>query len=93
MVAYDLKGPHECPAVGMKLGGGEVELGEKLPFESGEGKPEFHLREQGGIDEAERPAWDHLVVNAYGSVGRTGKYFHSFVMFLMERLVLLIPSP
>ena len=45
MVAHHLKRSHERPAVGMKLGGGDVELREKLPLKAGEGKPEFHLLE------------------------------------------------
>ena len=55
MVAHDLERPHERPAVGMELGGGDVELGKKLPLKASEGKPEFHLLEQGCVDEAEGP--------------------------------------
>ena len=34
-----------APAVGMELGGGDVELGEKLPLETSKGKLELHLLE------------------------------------------------
>ena len=70
MVAHDLERPHERPAVGMKLGGGDVELGKKLPFKASEGKPKFHLLEQGGVYEAEQPAGVPLIVNAHRHVGR-----------------------
>ena len=56
MVAHYLESPYERPAVGMELGGGDVELGEELPFKASEGKPKFHLLEQGGVYEAEQPA-------------------------------------
>ena len=70
MVAHYLENPYERPAVGMELGGGDVELGEKLPFKASEGKPKFHLLEQGGVYEAEQPAGVPLVVNAYRHVRR-----------------------
>ena len=69
MVAHYLERPHERPAVGMKLGGGDVELGKKLPFKASEGKPKFHLLEQGGVDEAERPTVVPLVIGANWQVG------------------------
>ena len=72
MVAHDLERPHERPAVGMELGSGDVELGEKLPFETSEGKPKFHLLEQSGVDEAEQPAVVPLVVGAHWQVGGQG---------------------
>ena len=65
MVAHYL----ERPAVGVKLGGGDVELGEKLPFKAREGKPKFHLLEQGGVDKAKQPAVVPLVVGAHWQVG------------------------
>ena len=45
VVAHNLERPHERPVVGMELGGGDVELGKKLPFKASEGKPKFHLLE------------------------------------------------
>ena len=69
MVAHDLERPHERPAVGMELGGGNVELGEKLPFKASEGKPKFHLLEQGCVNEAEGSTVIPLVVGANWQVG------------------------
>ena len=63
MVAHDLERQHKRPTVGMKLGGGDVELGEKLPLKTGEGKPEFHLLEQGCVDKAEGSTVVCLVVS------------------------------
>ena len=45
VVAHDLERPHKRPAIGMELGGGDVELGEKLPLETSKGKLELHLLE------------------------------------------------
>ena len=45
MVAHHLERSHKRPAVGMKLGGGDVELGKELPFETGERELELHLLE------------------------------------------------
>ena len=45
MVAHHLECSHKRPAVGMKLGGGDVELGKELPFETGEREFELHLLE------------------------------------------------
>ena len=69
MVAHDLERPHERPAVGMELGGGDVELGKKLPLKASEGKPEFHLLEQGCVNEAEGSTVVRLVVGANWQVG------------------------
>jgi len=69
MVAHDLERPHKRPAVGMELGSGDVELGEKLPQKASEGKPEFHLFEQGCVDEAEGSIVARLVVSANWQVG------------------------
>ena len=66
MCAKNLERPHECPAVGMELGGGDVELGQQLPLEVSERKPKFHLLEQRGIDETEQ-----LVVGSPGRQGST----------------------
>jgi len=54
--------PDECPAVGMKLGGGYVKLGQELPFEMSEGEAELDLLEHHGIDEAEGLAIAPLVL-------------------------------
>ena len=34
--AKNLKTPHECPAVGMELGGGGIDFSEEFPFKGGE---------------------------------------------------------
>ena len=72
MVAHDLERPHERPAVGMELGGGNVELGKKLPLKASEGKPKFHLLEQGCVNEAEGSTVVRLVVGANWKVGGQG---------------------
>ena len=69
MVAHDLERPHKRPAVGMELGGGDVELGEKLPLKTSKGKPEFHLLEQSCVNEAEGSTVVRLVVGANWQVG------------------------
>ena len=69
MVAHYLEGPYERAAVGMELGGGDVELGEKLAFKASEGKPKFHLLEKGGVHKAEQLAVVPFVVCADWHVG------------------------
>ena len=69
VVAHDLEHPHKRPTVGMKLGDGDVELGEKLPLKASEGKPEFHLLEQSCVNKAERP----IIVCQRKLAGRRGK--------------------
>ena len=64
MVAHDLERPHERPAVGMELGGSDVEFGKKLPLKASEGKPEFHLLEQGCVNKTEGSTVICLVVSA-----------------------------
>ena len=64
MIAHHLECSHKRPAVGVELGGGNVELGEELPLATCKGKPEFHLLEQGCVDKAEGSAVVCLVVGA-----------------------------
>ena len=69
MVAHDLERPYKRPAVGMELGGGDVELGKELPFEAGERELELHLLESGRVDEAEGPVSAHLIIGTNGQIG------------------------
>ena len=90
MVAHNLERPHERPAVGMELGGGDVELGKKLPLKPCKGKPEFHLLEQGCVNEAEGPAVVRLVISTNWQVGEARQHCHLFVVLLVKRLVRLV---
>ena len=56
MCANDLVGAGERPAVGMKLGGGYIQLGQELPLEAGEGESKFDFLEHFSVDEAEGAA-------------------------------------
>jgi len=49
----NLKAPHECPAVGMKLGGGNVDFSKKLPFEGSEREMHSYALEHGLVHEEE----------------------------------------
>ena len=62
MCTKNLECPYKHPAVGMKLGGGDIELGEELPLEVGERKPKLHLLEHGGVDETKQLAAAPLIV-------------------------------
>ena len=82
--------PDERPAIGMKLGGSYVKLGQELPLKRSEGEAELDLLEHRGIDEAEGLAIAPLVVSADGFSGRTRMNRHLVIVFLAERKVSLI---
>ena len=83
--ANNLVRPDECPAVGMKLGGGYVELSQELPLEASEGQAELDLLEHGSIDEAEGLAIAPLVVGADGLPRGTRTNGHLVIMLLAKR--------
>ena len=89
MRADDLIRPDECPAVGMKLGGVYVELGQELPLEASEGEAKLDLLEHGGIDEAEGFAIAPLVVGADGFSRGTRMNGHLLIMLLAKEKVSL----
>ena len=80
----------ERPAVGMKLGGGYVELGQELPLKVCEGKPKLDLLEHSGIDKAERGVVAPLIIGADGLTGRTRAHRHFVIVLFAEREVILI---
>ena len=86
----DLVCPDERPAVGMKLGGGYVKLGQELPLETSKGEAELDLLEHSGIDEAEGFTVAPLVISADGFSRRTRMNRHLVIVFLAERKVSLI---
>ncbi len=90
MCAEDLVSPHERPAVGMKLGGGYIKLGQEFPLKACEGEPKLDLLEHGGVDEAEWGVVAPLIVGADGLTGRTRTHGHFFIMLFAEREVFLI---
>jgi len=74
----------------MKLGGGYVELGQKLPLEASKGEAELDFLEHGGIDEAEGFAIAPLVVDADGFSRGTRMNGHLVIMLLAKGKVSLI---
>jgi len=51
MVAKDREGSHKGPAVGMKLGRGNVHLCDESALEPRKGEAEFEPLEDGGVHE------------------------------------------
>ena len=49
----NLKTPHECPTVGMELGGGSVDFSKKLPFEGSERETHSYALEHRLVHEEE----------------------------------------
>ena len=88
--ADNLLSPDERPVVGMKLGGGYVELGQELPLKACEGKPKLDLLEHGGVNEAEGSVVAPLIVGADGLTGRTRTHGHFVIVLFAEREMLLI---
>ena len=76
MRAKDLIGPDERPAVGMKLGGGNVEISQELDF-----------LERRCIDKAEGPAVVTLVISADGLARGTRMHRYLVIVFVAERKV------
>jgi len=87
MRAKDLIGPDERPAVGMKLGGGNVEFSQELPLEAGEGESELDFLEHRCIDEAEGAAVVTLVISADGLARGTRMHRYLVIVFLAGRKV------
>jgi len=87
MCAYDLKRPYERPAVGVKLGGGDVELSQQLSLETSEGKSELHLLEKRRAEKAERLAIARFVVSADRLLGVTRQHDHLTIMLLVKRKI------
>jgi len=71
----------------LELGGGNVELGQKLPLEAREGKSEFDLLEHGCVYEAEGGLVAPLIIGADWLTGRTRPHDHFVVMLFTEREV------
>ena len=90
MCAENLVSSYERPAVGMELGGGNVELGQKLPLKACEGKPEFDLLEHSGVYEAERGVVAPLIIGADWLTGRTRPHNHFVIVLFTEREVFLV---
>ena len=90
MRADDLVNLDERPAVGMKLGGGYVKLGQKLPLKAGERKAELDLLEHRGVNEAERCVVTPLVIGANGLSARTKVHKYLVIVLFAEREVILI---
>jgi len=86
----NLVSPDERLAVGMKLGGGYVELGQKLPLKACEGKPKLDLLEHSGIDKAERGVVTPLIIGADGFTGRTRAHRYFVIVLFAEREVIRI---
>ena len=84
MRAKDLECPHECPAVGMELGRGDVELGQQLPLEASERKPKFHFLEQCGVDEAEQLAVAPLIVHTDWFSMEARQHCHFAIVLLVK---------
>ena len=90
VVARYLKGSNKRPAVGVKLGGGNVELGLEFPLESGEREPEFDLLEESCVDEAEGPVGAYFVIKAHWQSGGARQHHHPLVVLLVKRLIGLV---
>ena len=90
MFTNDLVGPDECPAVGMKLGGGYVKLGQELPLEAGERESELDFLEHCGVDEAEEVVVAPLVISANRLSRRTRMHGYLVIVFLAKRKVSLV---
>jgi len=88
--ADNLIRPDKCPAVGIKLGGGYVKLGQELRLETSEGEAELDLLEHRGIDEAEGFAIAPLVVSADGFSRGRRINIHLVIMLLAKGKVSLI---
>jgi len=54
VAAKNGKRSHERPIVRMKLGGGNIQLGQQDTFEGGEGQPKPQSSKEGLVNEAER---------------------------------------
>ena len=90
MRADDLVSPDERPAVGMKLGGGYIKLGQKLPLEAGERKSELDFFEHHGINEAEGVAITPLVISTNRLPGWTRTHRHLVIVFFAGGKVSLV---
>jgi len=90
MCADNLVSPYKCPAVGMELGRGYVELGQELPFKACEGKPKLDLLKHSGVNEAERGVVAPLIVGADGLTRRTRAHRYVVIVLFAEREVILI---
>ena len=86
----NLVSPDERPTVGMKLGGGYVELGQELPLKECEGKSKLDLLEHSGVDKAERGVVAPLIIGADGLTGRTRAHIYFVIVLFAEREVILI---
>ena len=82
--------PDERPVVGMKLGGGYVELGQELPLKVCGGNPKLDLLEHSGIDKAERGIVAPLIIGADGLAGRTRAHRYFVIVLFAERKVIRI---
>ena len=90
MGADNLVSSHERPAVGMELGGSNVELGQELPLKTRKGNPKFDLLKRGGVDEAEGGAVTPLIISANWLTGRTRPHNHFIIMLFAEGEVCLV---
>ena len=73
MSTKNLKAPHECPAVGMKLGGGSVDFGKKFPFEGSERETHSYALEHGLVHEEKGFPLSRSVSKQTGSPGLPGR--------------------
>jgi len=68
----------------MELGRGDVELGQQLPLEASERKPEFHFLEQRGVDEAKQLAIVPLIVHTDWFSREARQHCHFVIMLLVK---------
>ena len=77
----------------MKLGRGDVELGQQLSFKTSKRKPKLHFLEQGSVDEAEQLAVVPFIVRTDRFTREAGQHDHFAIMLLVEGKVGLISFP
>ena len=88
-----LERPYERPAVGVKLGRSDVELGQQLSLETSKGKSELHLFEKCRVEEAERLATARFVVSADRLLRVARQHDHLAIMLLVKGKIRLVPFP
>ena len=77
----------------MKLGRGDVELGQQLSLEASKRKPKLHFLEEGGVDEAEQVVVVPLIVRADRFTRVAGQHGHFAIVLLVEGKVGLASFP
>ena len=77
----------------MKLGRGDVELGQQLSLKTSKRMPKLHFLEQSSVDEAEQLVVVTLIVRADWFTREAGQHDHFAIMLLVKGKVGLIFFP